>query len=194
MDPRESAASPERRPPLDPAAVLAPGSSDAGRLWALWLVRRSFVWLLLVGITIGTLAAALRHDDAELVLDTATTGSVFDGVLTSFGLVFVAIIVRVVAGWVALAMAYPLAVAHQRDLALPARPSRRVATLLDRLRVARAVRELRWTIGVRGAALDRLGDAGPRCARLDAMVGIANVVSAVVCVVAIVAFGATIEA
>ena len=181
-------------PPLDPEVALAPGRRDSVALLTLWLARRSFTWLLFLGLTVGTVAAAFRNDEADLDIDTSSTGAVLGGIVTPFGLVFVAIVVRLVANFAALGLAYWLARAHERNLGLPPRSARRVATHLDRFRVARAFRELRWTRGVRSAAQERLGADGARFARIDTLVGIANVVAFAACVVAIMAFGATIRA
>ena len=189
----EPAPSPGSPPRLDPEVALAPGRRDASALLTLWLVRRSFTWLLFLGLTVGTVAAAIRHDEADLDVDTSSTGAVLGGIVTPFGLVFVAIVVRLAASWSALGLAYWLARAHERDLGLPPRSARRVASHLDRFRVARAFRELRWTRGVRGAAQDRLGPGSARYRRLERLVGIADAVTIATTVVAIVAFGATIR-
>ena len=113
------------------------------------------------------------------------------GIVTAFGLVFVAIMLRLITGWVGLALAHPVAREHQ------GRPDpglrHRVSAYADRYAIVRAFRELRWTEGVRAAALGRLGAAASFYERVDRTVGIANVVAGLLCLPAILVFGFTIE-
>lgn len=179
--------------PIEPAQALRPGTGDATTLLWVWIVRRSCTGLVFLGLVVGVVLAGVSDRDAELHVDPTSADSVVRGIVTSFGLVFVAIALRLLTGWVALGLAYPLARVHQGELG--ARPGlrRRVAILLDRGAVARAFRELRWTEGVRAAAHARLGPAGRLHARLERAVGIGNVVAGVVCVLAVVGFGLTVE-
>jgi hypothetical protein len=116
---------------------------------------------------------------------------VLSGIVTAFGLVFVAIVLRLITGWVGLALAHPLARQHQG--APDPRLRRRLAGYVDRYSIVRAFRELRWTEGVRTAALQRLGDAARIYEQVDRAIGVANIAMAVLCVPAILLFGFTIE-
>ena len=179
--------------PVDPEQVLLPGRHDATRLLWLWFVRRACTGLLFLGVLVGMLIAGADDDPAYLEVDTSSADSVLQGILTSFGLVFASIVLRLVTGWVALALAYPVARDHQRVSGPHPGPLRRIAQWVDRYGIVRAFRELRWTEGVRAAALGRLGDAARSYARLDRALGIANVVAGALCVPAFLVFGLTIR-
>jgi hypothetical protein len=185
---------PAERPgpePVDPEQVLLPGRADAARLLWLWLARRACTGLLFVGVLVGMVIAGAQDDPAYLEVDTSSADSVLSGILTSFGLVFASIVLRLVTGWIGLALAYPVAREHQGAL----RPGlvRRLSGYADRYAIVRAFRELRWTEGVRAAALGRLGDDAPLHHRLDRVVGVANVTAGVLCLPAFLAFGLTIR-
>jgi hypothetical protein len=179
--------------PIDPQQVLLPGRSDAARLTRLWLVRRACTGLLFLGVIVGIVIAGAGGDSADLAVDTDSTESVLSGVLSSFGLVFAAIVLRFVTGWVALALAYPVAREHQGPPEPQSGLLRRVSLVVDRYGITRAFRELRWTDGVRVAAIGRLGEAGDFYTRVDRAIGVANVVAVVLCVPAIMTFGFTIQ-
>lgn len=185
---------PAERPeatPVDPEQVLLPGRGDATRLTWLWLVRRACTGLLIVGVLVGMLIAGAQDDPAYLEVDTSSADSVLAGILTSFGLVFFSIVLRLVTGWIGLGLAYPVAREHQGE---PGSGSlRRVSTYADRYAIVRAFRELRWTEGVRSAALGRLGGSAAVYKRVDRGIGVANVVAAVLCIPAFLAFGLTIR-
>ena len=182
---------PDRTAPVDPEQILLPGRADAVRLTWLWLARRACTGLLFVGVLVGMIISGAQNDPAYLEVDTSSADSVLKGILTSFGLVFLSIVLRLVTGWVGLALAYPLAREHQGspDAGL----LKRVGAWVDRSAIVRAFRELRWTDGVRTAARHRLGDTEAFYARLDRGVGIANVVAGVLCVPAFLVFGLTIR-
>jgi hypothetical protein len=190
--PEEPAAAPVAGP-VDPEQVLLPGSRDATRLTCLWLVRRACTGLLFAGVAVGILISAAENDAAYLEVDTSSADSVLKGILTSFGLVFASIVLRLLTGWVALAFAYPVAREHQGQQPARERFVKRMSSYVDRYAICRAFRELRWTDGVRAAARRRLGDAAPRYERLDHAVGIANVVTGLLCVPAFLLFGLTIR-
>jgi hypothetical protein len=177
--------------PVNAEQLLLPGTGDATRLSLLWLVRRACTGLLFLGVVVGIVIEGLSNDAGDLKIDTGSADSVLSGILTAFGLVFVAIVLRLVTGWVGLVLAHPLARQHQG--APEPRLRRRLATYVDRYSIVRAFRELRWTEGVRTAALRRLGDAAQIYERVDRTIGIANLAIAVLCVPAILLFGFTIE-
>jgi hypothetical protein len=179
--------------PIAPEQVLLPGRNDALRLTRLWLVRRACTGLLFAGVVVGILLSAAGDDAADLQVDTSSADSVLKGVLTAFGLVFASIVLRLITGWIGLALAYPLAREHQGAPAPHSGLLRRASVYGDRYAITRAFRELRWTEGVRAAALGRLGDAAQSYERLDRGIGIANVVAGILCIPTILTFGFTIQ-
>jgi len=179
------------RAPVDPEQVLLPGRNDATRLTWLWFVRRACTGLLFVGVLVGMIVAGAQNDPAYLEVDTSSADSVLAGILTSFGLVFVSIVLRLITGWIGLALAYPLAREHQGESGSGL--THRVAAYADRYAIVRAFRELRWTEGVRAAALGRLGDGRRFYERLDRGIGIGNVVAGLLLIPAFFVFGITIR-
>ena len=177
--------------PLDPEQVLLPGRADATRLTWLWLVRRACTGLLFVGVLVGMVISAAQNDPAYLEVDTSSADSVLAGIVTAFGLVFVSIVLRLVTGWIGLAFTYPLAREHQGEP--DPRLRKRMAAFLDRYGIMRAFRELRWTDGVRAAAMRRLGHAAPFYERLDRGIGIANVVAGLALIPAFFTVGITVR-
>ena len=176
---------------VDPEQILLPGRADALRLTWLWLARRSCTGLLFVGVLVGMVISAAQNDPAYLEVDTSSADSVLAGIATAFGLVFVSIVLRLITGWIGLALAYPLAREHQGE-AHP-RFTKRMSAFIDRYAIVRAFRELRWTDGVRTAALDRLGDAAHRSRRADRWIGLGNVVAGLLLIPALFVFGLTIR-
>ena len=179
--------------PIDPRQALMGGRTDATRLLWCWHVRRSCFGLLMLGVIVGTVVAGAGENAAELDLDTSSADTVLGGLLTSFGLVFLAIVVRLATGWIALALAYPLAREHQGPPAEGPSLRDRFERHTDRYSIARAFRELRWTEGVRHAALSRIGHVAVH-ERLDRLIGIANVAVVPLAFLAVFAFGLTVEA
>jgi len=190
---RDESAAPSGAVPIDPQQVLLPGRNDAARLTWLWLVRRACTGVLFLGVVVGIVIAGAGGDSADLAVDTDSTESVLSGVLSSFGLVFASIVLRLLTGWVALALAYPVAREHQGPPEPQSGLLRRASRAVDRYGITRAFRELRWTDGVRAAAIGRLGDAGDFYTRLDRAIGVANMAAAFLCLPAIVLFGFTIR-
>lgn len=181
--------------PIDPEQALLPGHGDSHRLVWLWIVRRATLTLLLLGVFIGVAVSGVGDDGAaELQIDTSSAESILRGILTRFGLVFAGIVLRLAINWAALALAYPLARAHQGELEGNPGLRRRLAIYGDRLTIVRAYRELRWTEGVRDAALSRVEPHKARYERLDRAVGIANIVLVGVCLVAVFAWGFEVRA
>jgi hypothetical protein len=178
---------------LDAGVALRPGRGDAVRLLTLWLVRRSFTWLLFLGIVVGIFASEAANEDADLFVDTSSADAVARGVFTRFGLVFGAIVIRVLVQWVAIVLAYPVARANEVAAPRPRSWRGRLDARLDRLELARAFTALRWTRPVRDAAVTRLGPDAARYRLADRSVGGANVASIVVCALAIVVFGARVQ-
>lgn len=151
-----------------PSVALRPGTADARVVLGLWCLRKSFLPLMWLGLSI----AVLGFEDADAFNDRlaglADPGDVFASLLSPMAGVVVAFGVRIGVGLMALVSAYPFASATSRADHLA---SSRVRGLLrlwwDRLYIARAFRSLRWTWAVRQTAAERLGQSGRlwmRCA------------------------------
>ena len=183
---------PESAPgPVDAEQILLPGRADALRLTWLWLARRACTGLLFVGVLVGMVVSAAQNDPAYLEVDTSSADSVLAGIVTAFGLVFLSIVLRLITGWIGLALAYPLAREHQGEA--DSRWWKRLGAYVDRYAIVRAFRELRWTEGVRTAALRRLGGSARFYERSDRAVGIANVAAGLLLIPAFFIFGLTVR-
>jgi len=184
--------------PLDPAVAIGPHPRDPQRLLLWWTVRRVTFALLFLGLIVGMVVAGAKHEQAEVYVDTSSPEHVLGGVLSTFGVAFAAIVLRIAVRWIALAQAYPLARLHQAELGggpdgRARTVRRRLERAYDRLGVARAFRELRWTDGVLGEAESRLGPGRARYERVGRVVGIVNACAVVAFVVSVARFGFTIE-
>ena len=177
--------------PVDPEQILLPGRADAVRLTWLWLARRGCTGLLFVGVLVGMVVSAAQNDPAYLEVNTSSADSVLGGIVTAFSLVFLSIVLRLITGWIGLALAYPVAREHQGDP--HSRLRKRIGAYVDRYAIVRAFRELRWTEGVRAAALRRLGHDARFYERVDHAIGIGNVVAALLPVPAFFVFGLTVR-
>ncbi len=155
---------------IRPDAALLPGRRDPLHLLVLWNARKSFWWVLWVGIIVAVIAGRSRDIDVGF----GTAESVVDRLLSPLAAVVLALILRVATAIAALVLADPLARGWEQDL--PDRPRflRRYGRLSDRLAVARAYRSLRWTHHVRAEAAARLGDTGRRLARVETAIDVAN--------------------
>jgi hypothetical protein len=164
---------------IDPEVAVMPGTADAKRLLGIWFVRKSFYWIFFLGFTYGSVAALVRHETADVDVDWMSPNSVGESLLSPWaGLIF-ALILRFVVGWIALALTYPFAMAHDVDLEPRTNFGSGVGRFFDRLHIARAYRSLRWTHHVRQVALGRLGPSGPKVARLDPFLDLVNIASGV---------------
>lgn len=138
---------------VDPAVVLRPGRFDPAALLVAWFVRRSFVPLLLVGLTIVTVAG--RLDDPTL--DLTSPSAVVRALLTPWVGVVVAFGLRIGANLAALLLAFPLTRWLRPDDYRVGSSSGRVRAWADRWNRTAAYRALRWTWPVRCLAAERLG-------------------------------------
>ena len=151
---------------IQPAAAIQPGEADARRLLRIWFVRKSFYWLFFLGWMIGAIAATARREQPEFDLE--------NGVAAPWLVLALAFALRFVTGWVALGLAYPMAIAHEPNLSPRTNFGHSIGIFFDRLNVARAFRALRWTHHVREVALRRLGERGRKLARLDPILDLVN--------------------
>jgi hypothetical protein len=175
---------PRLRPEV--ALALRRGVGDPLALLGAWFLRKSFYWMLAVGVGVGAILTG--SNDVSIRVD--SPGEAWSDLFSPLAGVIVAVLVRLGSSVAGLALAYPLA--REYHAALEPRtgfatgPSR----ILDRLMVARAFRSLRWTHHVRQLALGRLGRAGRWLARVDPILDVINVAAWVVAIVAISVFGA----
>jgi len=166
---------------VQPSAALMPGEADSLRVLIMWLVRKSFYWLFCIGYSVGVIAATFARREPQ-----------FDpqgGISWTWLILLSALALRFLAGWIALALATPIALAHRPNLWA----GRTIATYVDRFHVLQAFRALRWTHGVRQTAQTRLGERGRRLGQIDRIIGIVNIASAVILVVTIIIYMAVVE-
>jgi hypothetical protein len=143
-------------PPVDPAIALRPGRTDAIVLLSLWAARRAFLPLLLLGLISGWLTGLLNNEsDVAEAFD--TIGELLGALLTPLAGIALAIVIRVVVGWLALVSAWPLASWRRTG---PRTLGQRYRDAVDRWRLAQAYRSLRWTWGVRARAIEQAGAVG----------------------------------
>lgn len=175
------------QPRILPEAALRPERSDARALLALWYVRKSTYWIFGLGVTI----AALVYRADTINVGAASPAEIWDELHSPLAGVAVAPILRLFAAGAGLLITYPLA--HTYEIGLEPRTNfgRTIGILLDRYKVMRAFRTLRWTHHVRLVALRRLGRTGARLARLDPVLDIANIALLTTAVVALFIAGST---
>jgi hypothetical protein len=165
---------------IDPVACIGPGRGDSRRLLITWFVKKSFWWMAFGGLSIASVVHAVeRTENDELQVSFTSPDSVVSGLLSAYALVVLTLLIRVVIGWVALALAYPLARAHEAPLAPRTGKTRHWGTISDRYKVAKAFRLLRWTHHVRQAALDRVAPGPSWWRRMDPIIDKANVIAVV---------------
>ena len=167
---------------IDPKVAVLEGRADATRLMIVWFVRKSFYWVFFVGFAYGSVVAAIRHETNEVDVDWASPNSVGESLLSPWAGLILALILRFVIGWVALALCVPFALAHDTDLEPRTNVGSGIGRFFDRLHIARAYRSLRWTHHVRQVALQRLGPSGEKIGRLDPILDIVNIASGVLSV------------
>jgi hypothetical protein len=149
----------ERQLYADPDSALRPGRADALIVLSLWLGRRLFLPLLLIGLIFGWITGQLRTEESII----ATWDSADDlvrALLTPLAGIALAVLIRIGVGFAALAAAWPLSRWDRAQTAGTRGSFYRTA--IDRWRLAQAYRSLRWTWGVREAAIRRAGTAGRR--------------------------------
>jgi hypothetical protein len=146
-------------------AVLAPGRRDAAGLLAAWLLRRSTWPLFSLGVIAVVLTGTVDSPEQLGAQLDPQVSSVSDararvGSPTTL-LLLVAPAARLASGWLAWAIAFPLARRLQLELDQDlTRGRRHPLPWLDRARLASGLRTLRWTSSVRRRARGRLGRTG----------------------------------
>ena len=164
---------------IDPIACIGPGREDARRLLVVWFVKKSFVWMLFGGSAVAAVVHAVERVDNDFEVRLSSPDSVVSGLLSAYALVVLALLIRIVIGWVALAFAYPLARSHDAVLEPRTGWNRRWGTFSDRYKVAKAYRLLRWTHHVRQVAIDRVAPGPSWWRRVDPILDVANVAAVI---------------
>jgi hypothetical protein len=164
---------------IDPAACLGPGRKSARRLLIVWFVKKSFWWMFFGGSAFAAIVHAIERVDNDLQVRLSSPDSVTSGLLSAFALVVLALLIRLVIGWVALGLAYPLARSHDSVLEPRTGRNHHWATFSDRYKVAKAFRLLRWTHHVRQAALARVAPGPSWWRRIDPILDVVNVVAVI---------------
>ena len=167
-------------PHIELEACLLAGRGDSRRLLVTWFVKKSFWWMLFGGAALASVVHFVEHVENELQVNYRSPESVEHGLLSAWVLVVLAVLLRVAIAWIAVALAYPLARAHETGLAPRTGVNRHYATLSDRYKVAKAYRSLRWTHHVRQVALDRVSPGPGWWRRWDPILDVVNVVAVVV--------------
>ena len=164
---------------IQPAAALMPGHRDSRRLLTVWFIRKSFYWMFFLGWAVASLITYLEGNTVTGELNLSSPQSARDGLGAPGLALIIAIGIRWVNNWIAVALAYPLAVAHEPNLSPRDGFGSGIGKFLDRLQIARAFRALRWSHHVRQIALKRLGSTGRALGRLDPILDIVNIVVAI---------------
>lgn len=166
---------------LDPHDVLRDGEADSGALLVLWCARKTFLPLLWIGLTVAVL---LTQDVANLgnaieqELEGLDTPAEFLATLVSpFSGVLIAIVVRLIVGASAFALAYPFTRWNQSsDYPRGGRAGSHIRMWWDRVYMTRSFRSLRWSWAVRQEAADRLGRRGAKLELCSSILTWANVI------------------
>ena len=145
----------------DPESALRPGRADAIVVLSLWLARLSFLPLLLIGLIFGWITGQLRSE-ATVIATWDSADDLVRALVSPLAGIALAILIRIGVGFAALAAAWPLSRWDRAQTA--GTRDRYYRTAVDRWRLAQAYRSLRWTWGVREAAIRRAGTTGRRLA------------------------------
>lgn len=160
-------------------ACLQPGSADSRRLLIAWFVKKSFWWMFFGGAAVASVVHFVERVDNQFQVDYRSPESVERGLLSAWAPVVLAVLLRFAIGWVALALAYPLARRHEVGLEPRSGWNRHYATMSDRYKVAKAFRSVRWTHHVRQVALNRVSPTMSWWRRLDPILDVVNVIGIV---------------
>ena len=165
---------------IEPAACVGPGRADSRRLLIVWFVKKSFPWMLFGGAALASVVHAIERVDNDFEVKLSSPDSVLGGLLSAYAIVVLAMLLRVVIGFVALGLAFPFARAHDADLEPRTGRNRHWGAMSDRYKVAKAYRLLRWTHHVRQVALDRVAPGPSWWRRIDPVIDVVNVVAVIV--------------
>jgi hypothetical protein len=138
---------------FDPARLLKPGNADPLVLQILWCVRKAFYPMLWVGLLMVLRSGRKLVDVSEL----DTMPEIVEALFTPFAGVAVAVLIRVLVGFLGVIGAYPFS---RTDFATEIAYRNRLRQWQDRYQQTVAFADLRWTWAVREVAIERLGDTG----------------------------------
>lgn len=141
---------------IDPEIAIRAGRPDAHVVLVLWCVRKSFYPLLWTGLSVALVALGDLEAVGREVEALETPQALVSGLLSPFGIVALAIGLRIVGGFAGLVAAYPLTLGTQRRDYPGNRVARWFRVLWDRVYQARAYKALRQTWAVREHARQRL--------------------------------------
>ena len=164
---------PANQTQFDPGAVLLPEWFDPRALLTVWCVRRLVYPVLWVGIAVAAVASSV--DDVDLnELDSAS--EYLRALLSPLAGVVIAIALRLLSSLVGLVLAYRVMLSADA-IRRPFESSRAASlrSLVDRIQVTRAFRNLRWTKAVRQEASDRIVAGSKLYEITDTALSVANV-------------------
>lgn len=165
-----------------PEGALLPGTGDARVLLTLWYVRKSSYWIMGLGF-----AAAAAASESVTLSAGSDPNEYWAELHTPLAGVVLAILLRVSTSAAGFLVTFPLARDYEIGLSPRTNFGHALGVWLDRFKVMRAYRALRWTHHVREVALQRLGPTGSRVGRLDPILDVTNVVAWILAVIAVLA-------
>lgn len=168
------------QPRIDPAFLFRPGKFDAWAVLIVFYVRKLFIPMLWIGMTIAIVA----DPDHIASVSLETPEDTWDALLSPLAGIVIAIALRVGATFAALLLAIPASAAFGAQVETRRNLGRRLGALGDRWNVASAFRSLRWTYDARQYATERIGGHRRAVSALDRFFVIANVVLPIVMILA----------
>jgi hypothetical protein len=157
------------RPGLTPQQVIR-SDADARIILGLWTIRKAWLPLLWIGLTVATVYFTMQGRDfnelQDRIVELEQGNSLLQEVMSPLSLATLAVLMRLAVlplGWAA---AFPLTLFETQDDHTESNWfGRRTRLWRDRLHLARGYATLRWTWVVRYAAIDRLGTPHSMLAR-----------------------------
>lgn len=141
---------------LDPELAMRPGEFDAHAVLFLWCVRKSFYPILWLGLGVALLALGDIEAVSREIETLDSPQAMLSGILSPFGPIIVAFVIRIAGSLLGLAAAFPLTLTTRRSHYDGGSIPRWFHLWRDRLYQARAYRSLRQTWAVRARAHARL--------------------------------------
>lgn len=161
---------------LDPDLALRPGSFDAHTVLFLWCVRKTFYPLIWLGFSVAFLAFGDAEAMSREFEGIDTPQEMLSHLLSPFGIIVLALGLRIVVGFVALLAAFLLTLGTPKYDHARNRLAGWFNFWRDRLYRARAYRALRQTWDVRERAYQRLDLAARVYSVCESVLNWANVV------------------
>lgn len=170
--------------PSGGGASLVRDDLDARILAVLWVVRKTFPPMFMLGLSVAvTYFIVIRDPEAfsERIGALSEPSELFGALLSPFSVAVLAVAIRIVVALAALVAAYPLTrVNGPDDYPQTNRVGRYWRMWWDRWQMSHAYRAERWTWAVRNVVLDRLGAWGTWWQRWDLLMLVLNVVLVIV--------------